>query len=82
MPTTITGLNCFIRLAKAKAFRETQNATATTTTSNQEESFFQPEQLSMMDDQKQVEEAKKMARDILEVPAFIRKKQGFDLTQG
>lgn len=70
-------------LAKAKAFRETQqgagnNMMATTV----EEKPFHPEQLSMMDDQKQVEEAKKMARDILEVPAFIRKKQGFDLQQG
>ncbi len=35
--------------------------------------------LSMMDEEKQVEEARKMARDILEVPAFIRKKQGIDL---
>jgi cell division protein FtsZ len=69
-------------LAKAKAFRETQNVTAAAPTATTEDTFFQPEQLSMMDDQKQVEEAKKMARDILEVPAFIRKKQGFDLTQG
>lgn len=69
-------------LAKAKAFRETQNTATTPAATATEEAFFQPEQLSMMDDQKQVEEAKKMARDILEVPAFIRKKQGFDLTQG
>ena len=37
----------------------------------------------MMDEdrqsQLQLEEARKMARDILEVPAFIRKKQGFEL---
>jgi cell division protein FtsZ len=70
-------------LAKAKAFRETQLGAAHNTMTNTiEEKPFHPEQLSMMDDQKQVEEAKKMARDILEVPAFIRKKQGFDLQQG
>lgn len=60
-------------LAKAKAFRETQvEATG-------QEKTPHPEQLSMMDEEKQVEEARKLARDILEVPAFIRKKQGFDL---
>jgi len=59
-------------LAKAKAFRETQ-------TQRVEEKTSHPEQLSMMDEERQVEEARKMARDILEVPAFIRKKQGFDL---
>lgn len=59
-------------LAKAKAFRETQ-------TQRVEEKTAHPEQLSMMDEERQVEEARKMARDILEVPAFIRKKQGFDL---
>lgn len=70
-------------LAKAKAFRETQQGAAhNTMTNTTEDKPFHPEQLSMMDDQKQVEEAKKMARDILEVPAFIRKKQGFDLQQG
>ncbi len=70
-------------LAKAKAFRETQQgAGSQMITNTNEEKSFHPEQLSMMDDQKQVEEAKKMARDILEVPAFIRKKQGFDLQQG
>ena len=61
-------------LAKAKSFRESQQ--------NQEipdKKAIHPEQLSMMDEEKQVEEARKMARDILEVPAFIRKKQGFDL---
>lgn len=70
-------------LAKAKAFRETQQGAGNNMMANTvEEKPFHPEQLSMMDDQKQVEEAKKMARDILEVPAFIRKKQGFDLQQG
>ena len=65
-------------LAKAKAFRETQ--THTTAGSAVEEKAIHPEQLSMMDEDKQIEEARKMARDILEVPAFIRKKQGFDLS--
>lgn len=63
-------------LAKAKAFRETQSGQVAPT-----EKVVHPEQLSMMDEEKQVEEARKMARDILEVPAFIRKKQGFDLTK-
>ncbi len=63
-------------LAKAKAFRETQNVQPAAP-----EKTFNPEQLTMMDEEKQVEEARKMARDILEVPAFIRKKQGFDLQQ-
>lgn len=82
-PETATTTARDMLLAKAKAFRENQqvgsnvNAAAPT-----EEKTFHPEQLSMMDDAKQVEEAKKMARDILEVPAFIRKKQGFDLQQG
>ena len=62
-------------LAKAKAFRESQ------TTAVEEKTH--PEQLTMMDEdrqsQLQLEEARKMARDILEVPAFIRKKQGFEL---
>ena len=79
--TTSTTTAREMLLAKAKAFRETQNINSASTTTA-EEAFFQPEQLSMMDDQKQIEEAKKMARDILEVPAFIRKKQGFDLQQG
>ncbi len=65
-------------LAKAKAFRETQ--AHTTAGSAVEEKAIHPEQLSMMDEDKQIEEARKMARDILEVPAFIRKKQGFDLS--
>lgn len=59
-------------LAKAKAFRETQVHSTGSDKSH-------PEQLSMIDEEKQVEEARKMARDILEVPAFIRKKQGMDL---
>jgi cell division protein FtsZ len=61
-------------MAKAKAFRETQVGQAMPA-----DKTTHPEQLSMMDEEKQVEEARKMARDILEVPAFIRKKQGFDL---
>ncbi len=61
-------------LAKAKAFRETQVGQPMPS-----DKASHPEQLSMMDEEKQVEEARKMARDILEVPAFIRKKQGFDL---
>jgi hypothetical protein len=59
-------------LAKAKAFRENQGHQVS-------EKGHHPEQLSMIDEEKQVEEARKMARDILEVPAFIRKKQGLDL---
>ena len=59
-------------LAKARAFRENQSAPT-------EDKSISPEQLSMMDEEKSREEAKKMARDILEVPAFIRKKQSFDL---
>jgi cell division protein FtsZ len=61
-------------LAKAKAFRETQAGQVIPN-----DKVAHPEQLSMMDEEKQVEEARKMARDILEVPAFIRKKQGIDL---
>lgn len=59
-------------LAKAKAFRESQTQII-------EDKVNFPEQLTMMGEEKQIEEARKMARDILEVPAFIRKKQGFDL---
>lgn len=62
-------------LAKAKAFRESQEHVIPTAAEKNEH----PEQLSMMDEEKQVEQARKMARDILDVPAFIRKKQGFDL---
>lgn len=61
-------------LAKARAFRETQPL------GSEEKAPAAPEQLSMMDEGKQIEDARKMARDILEVPAFIRKKQGFDLS--
>lgn len=61
-------------LAKAKAFRETQINQVVSTDKN-----LHPEQLSMMDEEKHFEDARKMARDILEVPAFIRKKQGLDL---
>lgn len=64
-------------LAKARAFRETQPTVA-------DEKNAAPEQLTMMTEDRQsenrnLEDARKMARDILEVPAFIRKKQGFDL---
>lgn len=59
-------------LAKARAFRETQPT-------HNDEKATAPEQLTMMTEERQVEDARKMARDILEVPAFIRKKQGFDL---
>lgn len=61
-------------LAKAKAFRETQIGQVVP-----QDKSIHPEQLSMMDEEKHFEEARKMARDILEVPAFIRKKQGADL---
>jgi cell division protein FtsZ len=61
-------------LAKAKAFRETQISQVVAP-----EKAVNPEQLSMMDEEKHFEDARKMARDILEVPAFIRKKQGADL---
>ena len=61
-------------LAKAKAFRETQISQVVT-----QDKGIHPEQLTMMDEEKHFEEARKMARDILEVPAFIRKKQGADL---
>lgn len=61
-------------LAKAKAFRETQISQVVT-----QDKSIHPEQLSMMDEERQFEDARRMARDILEVPAFIRKKQGVDL---
>lgn len=61
-------------LAKAKAFRESQVGQ-----SAMAEKMSHPEQLTMMDEGKQIEEARKMARDILEVPAFIRKKQGLEI---
>ncbi|MFN8847588.1 MAG: cell division protein FtsZ [Bdellovibrionales bacterium] len=69
-------------LAKAKAFRETQELKSR---------MAQPEQLTMNVDMEResLEEARKMAREVatspypqnLEVPAFIRKKQGFDISK-
>lgn len=70
-------------LAKARAFKETQNL---------KDRHSNPEQLSMNVDHEQqsLEEARRMAREVLsspfssqnlEVPAFIRKKQGFDLNK-
>ncbi len=74
-PTTTAQTARDLLMAKAKAFRESQTATV--------EEKMHPEQLTMVDEerqnQQQMEDARKMARDILEVPAFIRKKQGFDL---
>lgn len=64
-------------LAKAKAFRELQIGQPSALA----EKATAPEQLTMMDEGKQIEEARKMARDILEVPAFIRRKQGHDNIQ-
>jgi cell division protein FtsZ len=69
-------------LAKAKAFRETQDLKARMT---------QPEQLTMNVDMEKesLEEARRMAREVatspfpqnLDVPSFIRKKQGFDISK-
>jgi len=59
-------------LAKARAFRETQ-------VGGVGDKSLGPEQLTMMDEERQFEDARKMARDILEVPAFIRKKQGLEI---
>lgn len=70
-------------LAKARAFKETQGL---------KDRHNSPEQLSMNVDQEQqsLEEARRMAREVLsspfssqnlEVPSFIRKKQGFDLNK-
>ncbi|KHD89220.1 MAG: cell division protein FtsZ [Bdellovibrio sp. ArHS] len=70
-------------LAKARAFKESQDLKAR---------HNNPEQLSMNVDHEQqsLEEARRMAREVLsspfssqnlEVPAFIRKKQGFDLNK-
>jgi cell division protein FtsZ len=64
-------------LAKARAFRESQE---------NKTKQVQPEQLSMDVD---LDEARRMARDVakspfpqnLDVPSFIRKKQGFDLNK-
>lgn len=75
-PTSTAQTARDLLMAKAKAFRESQTTTL-------EEKSTHPEQLTMVDEerqnQQQLEDARKMARDILEVPAFIRKKQGFDL---
>ncbi|WII72831.1 cell division protein FtsZ [Bdellovibrio sp. 22V] len=70
-------------LAKARAFKESQDLKSR---------HNNPEQLSMNVDHEQqsLEEARRMAREVLsspfssqnlEVPAFIRKKQGFDLNK-
>lgn len=69
-------------LAKARAFRESQETKS---------KIAQPEQLSMNVDMEKetLEEAKRLAREVatspfpqnLDVPAFIRKKQGFDLNK-
>ncbi|CAE80944.1 cell division protein FtsZ [Bdellovibrio bacteriovorus] len=70
-------------LAKARAFKESQDLKS---------KHANPEQLSMNVDHEQqsLEEARRMAREVLsspfssqnlEVPAFIRKKQGFDLNK-
>jgi len=71
-------------IAKAKAFKESQDL------KNKHQS---PEQLSMNVDaqeQQSLEEARRMAREVLsspfsgknlEVPAFIRKRQGVDINQ-
>ncbi|MFN8791343.1 MAG: cell division protein FtsZ [Bdellovibrionales bacterium] len=68
-------------LAKARAFRENQDTRKP----------HQPEQLSMNVDleRESLEEARRMAREVatspypqnLDVPAFIRKKHGFDLNK-
>ncbi len=71
-------------LAKAKAFRDGQT---------QPKSNAQPEQLSMNMEQQEgnLEEARRMAREVLkspfsnqslEIPAFIRKRQGLDNESG
>ena len=70
-------------LAKARAFKESQDLKSR---------HNNPEQLSMNVDHEQqsLDEARRMAREVLsspfssqnlEVPAFIRKKQGFDLNK-
>lgn len=68
-------------IAKAKAFKETQSL---------HQKHHQPEQLSMnveSNEQQSLEDARRMAREVLsspfanqnlEVPAFIRKRQGMD----
>ena len=69
-------------IAKARAFKESQGL---------QQKHQQPEQLSMNvenSEQQSLDEARKMAREVLsspftsqnlEVPAFIRKRQGLDL---
>lgn len=68
-------------VAKMKAFKESQDIKA---------KYNQPEQLSMNMEDASLEEARRMAREVLsspfsgqnlEVPAFIRKKQSFDLNK-
>jgi len=82
-PTEATVSPRDLLMAKARAFKESQDLKAR---------HQQPEQLSMNVDHEQqsLEEARKMAREVLsspfsgqnlEVPAFIRKKQGFDLNK-
>lgn len=68
-------------VAKMKAFNQSQDIKA---------KYNQPEQLSMEMEDPSLEEARRMAREVLsspfsgqnlEVPAFIRKKQSFDLNK-
>ena len=68
-------------VAKMKAFKEHQDIKA---------KYNQPEQLSMNMEEASLEEARRMAREVLsspfsgqnlEVPSFIRKKQNFDLNK-
>ena len=66
-------------MAKARAFRESQDIKS---------KHAQPEQLSMNMEEASLEEARRMARDVLsssfagqnlDVPAFIRKRQNLEL---
>lgn len=68
-------------MAKMKAFKESEQIKA---------KYNQPEQLTMNMEDPSLEEARRMAREVLsspfsgqnlEVPAFIRKKQSFDLNK-
>ncbi|MBX2987502.1 MAG: cell division protein FtsZ [Bdellovibrionaceae bacterium] len=68
-------------VAKMKAFKESETIKA---------KYNQPEQLSMNMEEASLEEARRMAREVLsspfsgqnlEVPSFIRKKQNFDLNK-
>lgn len=70
-----------VLVAKMKAFKENQDIKA---------KYNSPEQLSMNMEDPGLEEARRMAREVLsspfagqnlEVPAFIRKKQNFDLNK-